>query len=159
MSKKTRARRRPKARRRRRLSVPFWTAFGAAIMYLFDPRDGKRRRAVARDRTAGAVRDLRRKADKRARYMEGKAHGFVHEIHGEQPKPDMDDATLKHKIESEVLRDHDGPINVSVANGVAELRGTLRRPEDIRRLEQDVSRVPGVLGVDNRVHLPKTQAS
>ena len=147
-------RKRRKTRRMRRYAAPFYAALGAVVMYLFDPRDGKRRRAVARDRTAGTFRDLRRRADKRARYMEGKAQGVVHGLHGEEPKPYQNDATLKHKIESEVLRNYEGAINVNVDDGVAVLRGQLRRPDEINKLEEDVSRVQGIVAVENLVHLP-----
>lgn len=141
-------------RRLRRLFVPAAAAVGAAIMYLFDPREGKRRRAVTRDQTAGAIRRLRRRAEKRKRYIEGKAHGVVHGLHGEEPKP-LDDATVKHKIESEILRHFDGPrINVNVDEGVAVLRGELKHPEDIRKLERDVEKLPGVVAVRNLVHTP-----
>jgi osmotically-inducible protein OsmY len=88
--------------------------------------------------------------------MEGKAQGLKHELHGEEPKPWQNDATLKHKIESEVLRNYDGKINVNVEYGVAVLRGELQQPEQIRGLEEDVARVPGVKGVENLLHLPKS---
>lgn len=141
-------------RRLRRLFVPAAAAVGAAIMYLFDPREGKRRRAVTRDQTSSAIRRLKRRAEKRKRYIEGKAHGLVHELHGEAPKL-LDDATVKHKIESEVLRHFDGPrINVNVDEGIAVLRGELKRPEDIRRLEREVEKMPGVVAVKNLVHTP-----
>ncbi len=129
---------------------------GAALMYFFDPQRGRRRRAVTRDRTAATVRRASDRARKKGRYMEGKAHGLVHEMRGEAPKPSRNDATLKHKIESEVLRNYDGKINVNVDHGVAVLRGELQQPEQITKLEEDVARVPGVKSVENLLHLPNT---
>jgi hypothetical protein len=43
-------------------------------------------------------------------------------------------------------------------DGVAELRGQLRRPEDIDDLVRKVERVPGVERVRSFLHLPGTPA-
>lgn len=140
---------------KRWLPAATFTALGAALMYFFDPGRGKRRRAVTRDRTAGMTRRFARRTGQRARYVEGKAHGLVHEMRGEAPKPSRNDATLKHKIESEVLRNYDNSrLSINVEDGVAVLRGELTHPEEIKDLEKDVERVPGVVGVQNLVRMP-----
>ena len=134
---------------------PAAVGLGAVLMYFFDPDRGRRRRAVTRDRTAATMRRTARRTQQRTRYVEGKAHGLVHEMRGEAPKPTRNDATLKHKIESEVLRNYDkSRLSINVEDGVAVLRGELQHPDDIRGLERDVERVPGVTSVRNLVHMP-----
>lgn len=141
--------------RLRRFSLPLTAAGGALLAYFFDPEQGRRRRAVARDRTAAGARRIARRTSQRARYAEGQVRGVAHELAPEPSKQDYDDTTLKHKIESEVLRNYDkGQVNVNVDHGVAVLRGELRRPQDIKKLERDVERVPGVAAVENLLHTP-----
>lgn len=78
-----------------------------------------------------------------------------------QPKPDMDDATLTNKVESEIFRNTRGvkaSVNVNAVDGVVWLRGEVKRPEQIRNLEQKALAVPEVRGVENLLHLAKTPA-
>ena len=77
------------------------------------------------------------------------------------PKPGMDDATLARKVETEIFREADSPkasVNVNVVDGVVWLRGQVKRPEQIKRLEGQVASIPEVRGVENLLHLPKTPA-
>ena len=78
--------------------------------------------------------------------------------HG-RAKSDMDDTTLARKVETELFRDADAPkggVNVNVVDGVVQLRGQVKRPEDIKALEARTRAVPEVRDVDNLLHLPKT---
>jgi BON domain-containing protein len=78
------------------------------------------------------------------------------------PAPkDLDDVTLARKVESEVFRDDAVPkasIDVNVVDGVVELRGQVKRPQDKASVEARVRAVPEVKGVENMLHLPKTPA-
>lgn len=77
------------------------------------------------------------------------------------PTPPADDRALVSKIRSEVLgapRYSKQTINVDTVDGVVSLRGQLDHPEDIRELVAAVEKVPGVRGVENFLHLPKTTA-
>jgi osmotically-inducible protein OsmY len=71
----------------------------------------------------------------------------------EQPK-DLDDATLAHKVESEVLRTAPEGITVNAEDGIVVLRGEVAAPERMSELARAVLRVPGVTGVENLLHLP-----
>lgn len=135
-------------------------AIGAAIMYFFDPENGRRRRAVFRDRSAALVRDKEREIGRRTRYVAGKAQGVKHAIgRSDGQSEPANDPTIQHKIESEVLRYYPkGAINVNVEEGVAVLRGQLRRPEQINALIDDVARVDGVTQVRSLLHLEGTAA-
>jgi BON domain len=131
---------------------------GMAISYFFDPQMGRARRAKAKDRIGALLRRTGRVAGRRGRWLEGKAYGTwwkaTHPT--EQPK-DLDDVTLAHKIESEVISRMDvpkGKIAVNVEDGVASLRGQVETPDQMTSVAQDVLRVPGVIGVENFLHLP-----
>jgi osmotically-inducible protein OsmY len=112
-------------------------AIGAALVYFFDPRQGAKRRAMARDKVLSFVR----KASSGA---------------SSQPK-DVDDQTLKAKVESEVFRPADAPkgdVDVNVENGVVYLRGQVEQPELIQDLELRVRAVQGVREVENLLRVP-----
>ncbi|MDQ3933670.1 MAG: BON domain-containing protein [Actinomycetota bacterium] len=75
------------------------------------------------------------------------------------PKPGMDDVTLARKVETELFRDEDAPkgkVDVSAVDGVVELRGEVKRPDDVKGLEARARAIPEVRDVRNLLHLPKT---
>ncbi|MDP9341020.1 MAG: BON domain-containing protein [Actinomycetota bacterium] len=116
------------------------TAAGAGFAYFWDPDRGKVRRDTALDQLRAVLgRSGRRMPD---------------EVY-------VEDTRLKDRIESGVFSSHDlpkGQVNVTVVDGVAELRGQLQTPEDINRLVRGVERVPGVVDVRSMLHLPGTPA-
>ena len=66
---------------------------------------------------------------------------------------------LAHKVETELCRDPSidkERININAEDGVVVLRGELERPEQIRKLEEAVRKVPGVRDVRSHLHLPHT---
>ena len=156
---------------RPRLGLPmlvFGTVTGAFFMFMLDPREGRRRRALVRDRIAHLrrvmTRDVPARVEKRGRFFRGVARGIVHEttdvlpFNGHTP---VDDETLVARVRSEVLRDDDikaGQINLDAYEGCVTLRGQLGRPDEIRRLVNDTAQVDGVREVRNYLHLPGTPA-
>jgi hypothetical protein len=134
-------------------------AVGAAIEYFFDPQNGRRRRAVARDRWGAAMRRTGQEATRKTRYYAGKREGIKHAFTSSERDEFPNDVTLQHKIESEVLRNFPkGGVNVNVEEGIAVLRGTLDRPEQINELIEAVRGVDGVVDVRSLLHLPGTPA-
>jgi hypothetical protein len=79
-----------------------------------------------------------------------------------RPRPrDLDDVAIARKVETIIFRDRKvakGKVDVNVADGVVWLRGEVKTPNLVRRLEQQASEVPEVTGVENLLHLPKTPA-
>jgi BON domain len=111
---------------------------GAALTYFFNPLEGQRRRA----KFAGRIKGLL------ARSEEG-------------PKPQPDDVTLAHMVESELFRDEQvpkGQINVNAENGKVYLRGEVGEQEMIRALEERARSIHGVQDVENLLHLPGAEA-
>lgn len=140
--------------------IPLVAAIAAALMYFFDPTDGKRRRHVAVDRTRSF---FRRRGAESARAVGSRAHVLKQRATHlrEEEKPQADDATLKNKVESELFRDVDvpkGQINVNAENGKIVLRGEVEKPEMIQDLEKRTKKVQGVKEVENLLHTPGASA-
>ena len=134
-------------------------AIGAALAYLFDPDNGRRRRKILADKSAKYVRRARqqvRGAGTQARGVKEKATHLE-----EQEKPQPDDVTLARKVETEIFRDADvpkGEINVNAEDGVVYLRGEVTQPDMIEDLEAKARNVQCVLGVENLLHAPGQEA-
>jgi osmotically-inducible protein OsmY len=120
--------------------------------------DSKKALSQATGTARRAVRRAERAGRAAGSFVTGKASAIVNR--SREPKA-LNDAGLKAKVESEVFRPADvpkGSINISAANGVVELRGQVKRPEDKKALEAEVRKIPEVRDVKNLLHLPKTPA-
>jgi len=76
-----------------------------------------------------------------------------------RPQRTYDDVTLARKVESEIFRPDDAPkgsVDVDAYDGVVELRGQVKHPDEIRALENAAARVDGVQQVVNLLHTPGT---
>ena len=136
--------------------------FGAALMWLFDPAAGRRRRALVRDRGLAFLRRGARSGVRAGRGVGADAYGVGKKaMHvREQPKS-FDDVTLKNKVETELFRDADAPkgqVDVNAQDGVVQLRGEVGSPELIDELVERARRVQGVRDVENLLHVPGTPA-
>ena len=135
---------------------------GAAIAYLFDPQNGRRRRAQLRDRSAAFARQGGRSTARAGRAVAAEAYGVSQKAQHlkEEPK-EFDDATLAQKVQSEVFRDAKvpkGQINVNAEDGIVVLRGEVEQPELIEELVERTRQVQGVREVQNLLHVPGTPA-
>src|SRR3954447_4931244 len=143
--------------------------FGAGVMYLLDPRAGAERRVQAREKAgqvahsapvqtvahtaASQVQTVKQTAGTQASGVVAKAKSAAT---GGDSAPE-DDNTLKAKIETEIFRPEDAPkgsVNVTVVNGVVELRGEVPDQSWHERLEIETRKVTGVQDVRNLLHLP-----
>jgi hypothetical protein len=114
-------------------------------------------------RGGGIARGSLRIGERVGRRVVSEAWGVFQEARhlGRKPKPGMDDVTLTRKVETEIFRGRGAPkatVNVNVVDGVVWLRGEVKRPEQVRRLERKARSVPEVRGVENLLHLVKTPA-
>ena len=137
-----------------------YMGLGALIAYLFDPQNGRRRRAMARDRVSSS---FRKKAESVGNAATAKAEAVKQKATHlkEEEKPQPDDVTLARKVETEIFRDADipkGRINVNAENGKVVLRGEVEEPELITDLEKRTKKVQGVQEVENLLHVPGTPA-
>jgi osmotically-inducible protein OsmY len=138
-------------------------AIGAALAYFFDPTSGRRRRATTAQRVPGFFRHRGREAARMGRAASAEAYGLKQKATHlrERPKGDLDDATIAHKVETELFRPADvpkGQINVNVQDGVVQLRGEVPSPDLIEDLVDKARSIQGVRDVENLLHLPGTPA-
>lgn len=136
-------------------------ALGALLTYLFDPDLGRRRRSLARDRLGGSLRHGFGGLRRTARSVAADTYGLAQQAQHLQPEhwSVPDDTTLAQRVQTELFRDPAIPkarININAEAGIIVLRGELDRPEQIRAIEHAVSRMPGVRGVHNLLHLRGT---
>jgi osmotically-inducible protein OsmY len=132
---------------------------GALLAYFFDPENGRRRRALARDRIPAFFRRMNEKAERAGKAVAAEAEGVKQKATHlkEEEKPQPDDVTLARKVETEIFRDADvpkGQINVNAENGKIVLRGEVEKPAMIKDLEKRAKKVQGVAEVENLLHTP-----
>lgn len=150
---------------------------GAALMYLFDPDRGARRRAAFQiemrhftENASETVERVREEVSKVAGEAEEKAEQL-----GEEAKAATNTAvnsvqntaartssraktvandTLKALVRAEVMRDvqNPGAVEISAENGMVTLTGTVGANE-VQALVEKVRAVPGVTSVDNRLEV------
>jgi osmotically-inducible protein OsmY len=143
--------------------LAFGALIGAALGYVFDPRQGKRRRHVAVDWSAARIRRAGRRAERAGRVAAAEASGVAQKVRHvrEEPKPQPDDVTLARKVETEIFRAADvpkGQIDVNAEHGVVYLRGEAPTSEMISELVEKARRIQGVRDVENLLHLPGSPA-
>jgi osmotically-inducible protein OsmY len=129
----------------------FLAAVGGAVYYFFVGEQGAKRREQAQERARELLGRAKGAAEEAGEAMSAEAERMKEEAQqaAEQPT-DVDDQTLKQKVETEVLDEAPkGQVDVNVANGVVILRGELEQPGLIEDLEQRVRKVQGVRGVEN----------
>lgn len=148
-----------------RRPLPFFFAAalgGAALAYYLDPRSGRRRRHLARDKAVSLARQGERRGRRLVRHATSDVYGVARRFASRRAPDDeaeVDDATLVDRVESIVFRGRDipkGQININAEKGVVFLRGEVDRPELLEELEARVRKVRGVRGVENRLHLPES---
>lgn len=110
-----------------------------------------------------SVSKLLRQGERLARRGGSLASGLFQRVRNANPAPKagMDDVTLARKVETIVFRDADAPkgsVDINAVDGVVHLHGEVKRPEQIKAIEAAVRAIPEVRGVENLLHLPKTQA-
>lgn len=139
-------------------------AIGAMLMYLLDPAQGRRRRALLRDRIVHFGHVFSRVPTQAARRgravggpVRGVRHGMLHLVRSNHRGEPDDAETLVARVRSEVLRGgrfKAGQINIDSYEGCVTLRGQFERESDIRWLIDATKHVEGVREVRSYLHLP-----
>ncbi len=135
-----------------RFSIPLAVALGAAAMYLLDPQQGRRRRAVVRDQLARRSREA-------AHWGEGAARDVAHRARGAgaslrqlfEHRP-VTDEQLAARVRTRLGRSssHPGAIDVQVKDAHVVLTGAVLMSE-LPGVVRAVRRVPGVQHVDDQL--------
>jgi osmotically-inducible protein OsmY len=125
---------------------------GAAVMYLFDPDRGARRRALVRDQAARARHKFGDGLDATARDLGNRAKGTAAELRSRFRKEAVDDTILQERVRSAIGHavSHPGAIEVNVSDGRVTLQGSVLEQE-LDELLRAVGRVAGVSDVVNEL--------
>lgn len=125
---------------------------GAALMYLFDPDRGKRRRALIRDKAEAAANKTGMYAEKMSRDLRNRAYGVVAETKSIFRHEEVSDDVLVDRVRAKLGRYpvHVGAIDVTANNGAVTLRGPLLDKE-VPRVLRAVRLARGVKGIDNQL--------
>lgn len=123
---------------------------GAGLMYLLDPQGGRRRRALARDKTVSALKTGGNTALKTGKNLGNRTKGLVHEAGSLLHRGgEVDDHVLCDRVRSKIGRIASHPSNIEVTSldGRVKLLGSVPVSE-ADQLLATVAKVKGVKDVD-----------
>ncbi len=135
-----------------------WGAtFGAALMYLYDPNHGRRRRSMIRDQFMGFRNNAGESLNTAVNDLQNRMRGFQSEVTGMMSGETPSDRVLEQRVRSQLgyLTHHAGSIQVHVSNGHATLNGDALASE-VDHIVTGVSKVRGIYGVDNQLTVHET---
>lgn len=134
--------------------VAFGTGLGigTGLMFLLDPNQGKRRRAMLRDKCYSAARKTGEGMEVTARDLRNRTYGLVSDVQSRFSSAPGDDAVLIDRVRAKLGRivSHPRAIDVSVQNGRATLSGPILTAE-VPQLLACVNRISGVNQVVNQL--------
>jgi hypothetical protein len=126
---------------------------GVTLMYLFDADNGRRRRALARDRAAHALRRGGRGLTAATRHLSQRARGLAFGARARlRRREEVPDAVLQERVRAVLghAATHPAAIEVEAAGGLVTLSGPVLAKE-ARRVLRKVRGVPGVHSVASRL--------
>jgi CBS domain-containing protein/osmotically-inducible protein OsmY len=134
-------------------------SLGLGAMYLLDPNRGRHRRALVRDKTVGFFSDAAGVAKRARRDAANRMSGIAAEARTHHQHEQVSDDKLINRIRSKMGREvsHPHSIHVSANGGRVTLRGPILE-SDADRLVHYVSKIPGVVSVDNQLELKHSGA-
>lgn len=135
-------------------------ALGAGLMFLLDPSQGRRRRALLRDKTTSMATRGARYAASTGRHIANKASGLAHEatsavkgMVGAGDGNQVDDQTLAESARSAIGRlQNTSGVMCRCENGRVILTGSVPA-SGVEMLVGTVRGLRGVSGVDNRMQI------
>jgi uncharacterized membrane protein len=127
---------------------------GAAVMYLFDPDWGRRRRSLMRDKAVGAFNDIGDMLAKGLEDLGNRAYGILAETRARLGGQEPPDWILEQRARAELgwLVRFPGSIEVSVNQGRLTLGGPVLRSE-VENLLERMGTLRGVKQLDNQLEV------
>ena len=125
---------------------------GAALMYIFDPDRGQRRRAQIREKVEAAGNKVSDKAEKVGRDLRDRASSVVAETKAMFRQEDVTDEVLIDRVRARLARlpVESGNIDLDDTSGTVILRGKVLA-DGLPRLLRAVRFVRGVRHVENQL--------
>lgn len=126
-------------------------AFGALMMYILDPQQGNRRRAMARQKVYGWLNDLRDQGVRQARNASNHLYGTVAEnvSRVRDRVRHIPDDILEERVRAQIghVVSHPGSLEVVAADGHVIIRGPVLRGE-LEKIRERLQVTRGVHGFD-----------
>jgi gas vesicle protein len=128
---------------------------GAACMWLLDPTQGRRRRALVRDKTADLAHDTTDLIHRTGRYVGDKVHGAAAVARSMLHPAPVDDEILAEHVRSQLghLITNAGQVFVAVDEGSVTLSGPVDEA-DCPTVQHAIGRIPGVRELHCRFEAP-----
>ena len=129
------------------------TGLGAGMMYMLDPRLGKRRRALVRDRAQSYWRRMRKSVSQTVRDTRQRTSGLIAETRTQLRGAGVpEDAVLVARVRAQIGHaiSQAGTIDVCAHQGRVTLSGSITTHE-VEKLLSAVASVVGVTAVVNRL--------
>lgn len=138
----------------RNVSLLMGLGAGVALMYVIDPSQGRRRRALMRDKMTRLVRQTGEGVDATMRDMGNRISGGINEVYQSVQPDEVSDAQLVERVRAAMGRvvSHPHAINVTAENGRVCLSGPILAHE-VQQLLRAASGVRGVAGIDNQLEV------
>jgi hyperosmotically inducible periplasmic protein len=135
--------------------------FGAALMYFLDPDNGRRRRALVREKSAHYAREARDRQAGLLRHAGNRARGAVASVrHRLHPDERVEDGVLLERVRAALGHVVGDPhaLEIRVKGGIVVLKGPARQ-EQMDELIACARNVRGVRDVENRLSLSSASPS
>jgi hypothetical protein len=120
---------------------------GATAMYILDPQQGRRRRALARDKAVRGAHLLGRWLNRQARDLGNRAIGNVAEWRSSvrDSGRDIEDDRLVSRVRAQLghVVAHPGSLQIHASNGVVTIGGPVLSHE-IEKVRERISKTRGV---------------
>jgi hypothetical protein len=120
---------------------------GASAMYILDPQQGRRRRALARDRAVHGAHLLGRWINCHARDLANRAIGQIAEWRSDMRDRarSIDDDTLISRVRAQLghVVGHPGSLEISAQDGIVTIRGPVLDHE-VHKIRERISQTRGV---------------
>lgn len=135
-------------------------AAGAGLMYLLDPADGARRRALIGQKATRCLNETGDFFRRTGRHLANRSRGMAHETRSMFQQEDTDDRTLAERIRARLghLQRPSADVDVAVIDGRCTITGRCT-PDDVDAVLTCVQTTPGVASVVNLLTVETPGAS
>ena len=133
---------------------------GAVAMYFLDPKLGKRRRAVARDKLRSRVAHQRRRRHQLSAFEHGRRRGEMFARAGAGEFHQRDNRSVAEHLHAVLERTEipTADVTVEVVDDRVRVRGQVRTDEERTRVLAAVGAEAGARQVESMLHLPDEPA-